>query len=475
MPHKRGVGIFSYRSAKHSPMRLLLIALIGFLTLSSVFAWDPGPAPGVKLKNAILYLLTLGLMLRIAMSGDLKIKVPPIPAAFAALIIYAIISFVVVVTVVDYPRYDALDNALLLKNLVDQALLFVVFYYGLRSKEDAIQMLKFLLLAFALSHAMAVLDALGIVRFGDLERREDGRVQGLVGESNQYGAFVAMTLPAVLAMCFSTRGFERLLWWGLTAVTGITLVMTVSRGAFVATFIAGVCALLLFKKYAPPGRLALIAIASVVGVVLIAVIAAALGFGDLIHERFANTSGGMSNVSSGRTDIWTNLFRKMFENPLSLLTGYGWRSYWSMPFRYSPHNFYFNNWFNLGLVGLICSIFLFAWPIKVARAAVAKADPIVRPALMGFVTASIALAAAVFFVDLSSPWLYFWAYAGVVIRLAEDIHERVPEPAIAPAPSLQVAPSNAADSFGWKGRGAVQGTAGARAGTGTFSTPHRFG
>ena len=33
-------------------MRFLLIALIGFLTLSGVFNFDPGPMPGVKIKNA---------------------------------------------------------------------------------------------------------------------------------------------------------------------------------------------------------------------------------------------------------------------------------------------------------------------------------------------------------------------------------------------------------------------------------------
>ena len=36
-------------------MRFFLIALIGFLTLSAVFNFDPGPMPGIKIKNALLY------------------------------------------------------------------------------------------------------------------------------------------------------------------------------------------------------------------------------------------------------------------------------------------------------------------------------------------------------------------------------------------------------------------------------------
>ena len=44
-------------------MRFLLAALTLFLTLSSVFNWDPGPAPGVKIKNFLLYLLVSGLVM----------------------------------------------------------------------------------------------------------------------------------------------------------------------------------------------------------------------------------------------------------------------------------------------------------------------------------------------------------------------------------------------------------------------------
>jgi O-antigen ligase len=433
-------------------MRLLLIALIAFLTLSSVFAWDPGPAPGVKVKNALLYLLTLGLMLRVALSSELKVKLAPIETAFGVLILYAIGSFVIVVGVVEYPRYNVIDNALLLKNLVDQLLLFIVFFYGLRTPRDALQMLKFLLFAFALSHAMAVLDALDIVSFGDIERRKDGRVQGLIGESNQYGAFVAMTLPGVIAMCLITRGVERVVWLVASLITAITLVMTVSRGAFVATLVAGACAFIMFRRYAPPGRLALLAIASVAGIVLMTSLAAALGFGDLIEERL-NTTGRMSEVSSGRTDIWSNALVTMFEQPLTLLTGYGWRSYWSMPFRYSPHNHYLNNWFNLGLVGLFCSIFLFAWPIRKAKQAIANADHSARPVLMGFVAGAIALAVAVFFVDLSSPWLYFWAYVGCVMRIAIEV-ESTSMPHSSPVLEDEAVAMGAGDAFGWKGRAA---------------------
>lgn len=428
-------------------MRFLLVALISLLTLSSVFNWDPGPAPGVKLQNGILYLLALALTLRVSFDRNFRIQLPAIPITFIVLIAYSILSFLAVVFVIEYQHYNAFNNALILKTLVDQLLFFIVFFYGLRSEEEAIAILKCLLLAFALSHVMAVLDAQGIVRFGDIERREDGRVQGLVGESNQYGAFVAMSLPAIVAISFTTRGIERLFWMVSVIVTAITLLMTVSRGAFVATFIAGACAFLLFRRYAPPGRIAVLALSAVLGVFAIGIAAVALGFGELLYERVVNSmSSDLGSTSSGRTEIWRNALGTMFESPLTLLTGFGWRAYWSMPFRYSPHNYYLNLWFNLGVIGLASSILLFVLPLKAAKEAIARASAITRPTLMGFIVATIALAVATFFVDLSIPWLYYWAYAGIALRMAVLVGDEAPETAVAPVQTEAVP----IDQFGWK-------------------------
>lgn len=433
-------------------MRFLLIALVALLALSSIFDWDPGPATGLKLKNAILYALALGLLLRASVDRHFRIQLPAIQVTFAVLILYAIASYLAVVFVIRYPHYNAISNGLNLKGFIDQMLFFLVFFYGLRSERDAVLTLKCLLVAFALSHVMAVLDAVGIAHFGDIEQRTDGRVQGLVGESNQYGAFVAMSLPAILSFALTSRGMQRAMWAGATVITAVTLVMTVSRGAFVASFAASICAFILFARYAPPGRLAMLAVASVAGVLVLGTVVIALGFGDLLYERLvSSTSGDMGSTSSGRTDIWRNALEVMFEHPITLLTGFGWRAYWSMPFRFSPHNNYLNQWFNLGLVGLSSAILLFVLPIKTAKAAVLRATGETRAILMCFIVAALALAFATFFVDLFVPWLYFWAYTGVVMRLAVIVMEQSAAPApvsVADVPAVSAAAAR--DPFGWK-------------------------
>lgn len=441
-------------------MPFLLVLLLGFLTLSTAFDFDPGPAPGVKIKNLLLYLLVLGLLLRMSMDRTYRIQFPSMPILFGVLAGYAIVSYLAAVFVIQYPRYDVLGNGFDLKNsVIDQMLFFLVFFYGIRTRKDGMAVLQALLAACVLAHVLAVLDALGIAHFGDIEIRSDGRVQGAIGESNQYGAFVVMSLPPMIALAFITRGTLRLFWMGAAALTAITLVMTVSRGAFVATFVAFTAGLLMFRRYAPPGRIVLWGLGGLAALVLVVAVAAALGFGELLYHRLVSGSGGdLGGTSSGRTEIWATALRVMAEQPLSFLTGFGWRAYQSMPFRYAPHNFYLNQWFNLGLVGLACSVLLLVLPARLAKRAIAGAVPHIRPVLMAFVVATIAFATATFFVDLYLPWLYFWSFAGIAARLAINELEQTestPEPVA--AKPLQTTPAR--DNFGWKAKPVSQQSA----------------
>jgi O-antigen ligase len=432
-------------------MRFLLAALTLFLTLSSVFNWDPGPAPGVKIKNFLLYLLVTGLVFSYALGRKFKIQLPAVNTAFVVLIGYAILTYLAIVLFIDYPRYDVLRSALDLKNrLVDFMVFFLVFFYGVRSEKDAVFVLKCLLLSWIVSHAVAVLDALGYMQIGDIERRGDGRVQGSVGESNQYGAFVALTLPAAVAMAVAVKGWWRWFWIAGAALTACTLLMTVSRGAFVATFFATMLGAYLFRRYLSMGKLVSWGMMAG-GALLVIVLVVSVGFGDLLYERVIGqfSTKDMGGTSSGRTEIWATAIAMMFQHPLTLLTGFGWNAYWVMPFRYSPHNYYLAQWFNLGLPGLICSVLLLALPVRTALQSFAMASVHVRALLAGFVFSTLAYAIATFFVDLYVPWTYFWAYAGVTMRLAMLARERAPEAAVVDQPAITT--PQRADPYGWIG------------------------
>jgi O-antigen ligase len=135
--------------------------------------------------------------------------------------------------------------------------------------------------------------------------------------------------------------------------------------------------------------------------------------------------------------------------------------YWSMPFRFSPHNHYLSAWFNLGLVGLVCASYLIFSAIGRARRASLEARPPLRGQLIAFVVGGTAVAVAVFFVDLHTPWIYFWIYTGVVMRLVTCV-QQMPVPAPAPVIPEQIArdgrrrphppkPALARDPYGWSG------------------------
>jgi O-antigen ligase len=175
-------------------------------------------------------------------------------------------------------------------------------------------------------------------------------------------------------------------------------------------------------------------------------------YGGLLTERvFGQTSNiDVTEASSGRSEIWLNLFATMAHMPITFITGYGWDVYWSFPFRFSPHNHYFSLWFNLGLVGLVAGGYLLFGAIGRARRASLVAEPALRRQLVAFVIGATSVCGAVFFVELHDPWIYFWMYTGVVMRLVTCV-----KPVEAPAsePGLQRRPRRplVRDPYGWAG------------------------
>jgi len=238
------------------------------------------------------------------------------------------------------------------------------------------------------------------------------------------------------------------------------LVMTASRGGFVGMIVGCAIGLYLFRHLISYNRIA----GWVAGSLLLFVAVMSFSeYGGLLTERvFGQTSNiDATEASSGRTEIWANLLYTMFEQPITFVTGFGWNVYWSMPFRFSPHNHYLASWFNLGLVGLICGSYLIFSAIGRARRASQDAQPPLRGQLIAFVVGGTAVAAAVFFVDLHTPWIYFWMYTGVVMRLVTCVQRM---PVAAPAPALVeevgrdgrrrprvLKPALARDSYGWAG------------------------
>jgi hypothetical protein len=72
--------------------------------------------------------------------------------------------------------------------------------------------------------------------------------------------------------------------------------------------------------------------------------------------------------------------------------------------------------------------------LSTARRAIGTADAASQPYLIAFVFTIYATLIAIFFGELFTPWPYFWAYAGLLMRVAVDANRPpIPAPIVARA------------------------------------------
>jgi O-antigen ligase len=259
-----------------------------------------------------------------------------------------------------------------------------------------------------------------------------GRVQGAFGEANQHSAVVVLLLPAMFAKAMLTRGAWRM-FWGVGAMFAVAAVfMTASRGAMLGILLAGVWGAFVFRRFISLGKLTgwIGVSALVVSIVLVALSAT---YTQLLTERVFSLSfgGNAVDASSGRTEIWATALHVMAESPWTFVTGFGWNVYSSMDFEYAPHNTYLGFWFNLGLPGLLAFLLVLVQAMFTARSAAEVAPASQRPYMVAFVIGFMALCISIFFVELTEPWPYVWAYVGLSMRAAVCIRE---EAAVVAAP-----------------------------------------
>jgi hypothetical protein len=417
-----------------------------FLLATQVLRWDLTLATGLSAKNLLIYLLATFLALRMVVGRSSVVAAGQMQVAFLIQIGYAMFTWLIAALVIKYAGYDLIESGIKLKSgLVDYYIFFLVFLFGVRTVDEALTVIKWMLFGAVFANLATILDTAGIINLGYRERI-DGRTQGAIGESNQYAAYIILFIPGLIAAAVGARGLMRLAWLGGALISCVALAMTASRGGVVGIVFAAVIGAYLYRHLVSYSRVAGWVLA---GLVLFVVVLSFSQYGGLLTERiFGQTSNiDVTEASSGRSEIWAGLLGTMVANPITFVTGFGWDVYWSMPFHFSPHNHYLALWFNLGLVGLATGSYLLFSAVARARRASLKAQPPARGQLIAFVIGGTALCAAVFFVDLYDPWNYFWMYTGIVMRLVYCVETAGATEAVTPRrPQLQ---GPVRDPFGW--------------------------
>lgn len=412
-------------------MRLLFVLIIGALATSDTFSLDMSLGHGLSVKNALIYPIALGLLFRMAMTNRSRTHLPIVNAAFLVWFGYALLTWIACITVIHYPGYEAIPTMMMLKGkLVDSALFFFTFFYGAESQKDFFVLAKTLAFAIGMANLMTLADVAGIVNLGitiGTDGVEAGRVFGVFGHANDTAALIVCLLPLLTAVATSSRGWARLVWYTGALSSVAVLLLTVSRGAYVGVAVGYAWALWLCRRYLPASRVVTWVLVGVSSLIVCGALAAALmpDFTQVLTERILNQSMAVSaaTASSGRTAVWSMAIEGMMANPITFLTGYGWRSY-ELWHTLVTHNYYLDQWFNLGIIGLLAFVTILYQTITTALRAIATAEADLRPYLVAFVFGMIGLAVSVFFVNLETPWDYIWMYVGLTMRVAVDALEK---------------------------------------------------
>jgi O-antigen ligase len=429
-------------------MRWMFVFLVTLLITSDFLGHNPGLGPGLSLKNAFLYMIAMAILFRMALSGNFKFRLPGLHMAWGMWVGYAILTFFAAWLVIHYRSYDALQSAIALKSdLIDSCIFCFAAFYGLQDEKDYRTVLYAVMAAIGVSSVLTLTDLVGLTGLGTKlgeSGAEADRVFGAFGHANETGALLSLMLPGTIALTMTNRGFWRLFWLGCAVSTAAVFVLTVSRGAFVGVAVGYPIAVLMLRKVIPPGRIAAWAFSGVILAILggiVMAIADPRAAASIADRVFGIGTMGMSEASSGRTDIWAQAFNAMMDNPITLVTGFGWNVYSTMPTVFAMHNTYLDQWFNLGLLGVATYVYIIYSTVRTAKEAVMSAVPPIRTELMAYVFGMLGLAVSVFFGNLYTSKPYIWMYVGLTMRGAMFVLDKVTAQeaaARAPAPRLGV-------------------------------------
>ena len=432
-------------------MRYLLALQIFVLTAIDVFDWTQSLAPGLSVKNASFYVLLLALAAQLVVRGGIRLELPKLQMWFGLLITYATLTWLIVALTINYKFYTLLDSGIDLKGrLLDNALVFLLYFYGTRTVADARFVLKCVLLAVSAANAIAIGNVLGLFQIGVTEVGTgllSGRVFGAFGHANETAALIVCMLPAYVAASLSSAGVARWFWASAGAVSAGMMLMTGSRGAFVGLTLGVIFGSWLCRSVISWRRAtALVIVLLAVAIPLIALVSIEFGHG-ILAERVTDMLLNPGTSSDGRAYIWRPVVDRMMASPVTLITGFGWDAYDVMGFFFAPHNQYLLLWFELGIIGLACYLMLIRELVITARRATENASDETGRYLIAFIYGILALSGALFFAQLFRPWLYIWTYSGLMMRIALLAPQTSKAHALAPrhsaVPAARAAPISA--------------------------------
>jgi hypothetical protein len=256
-------------------------------------------------------------------------------------------------------------------------------------------------------------------------------VEGFVGEPNQFGAFLVFFLPIAASIIVQYRPRPPTFWWLTLFLTLFLLIVAGSRGAYVAAVGGTFIAAWYLKRFVNIKALIKVGGSSLLLITIMTVTAVWVIEVDFIRDRVLSIFGVFDSTTpkdatAGRFGIWLASMRTMLEWPLSFVVGYGWNSYGDSGIWKAAHSEYVNTLYELGAVGLMMFITLFAVILSRTRRAIRKMPAEMRRLQISFVFALTAVLVDVLFVEITAVWPLVWIYVGLFIKL-QARHAELPD------------------------------------------------
>ena len=402
-------------------IRYLLMLLYLLSAAESTFDVGVGIGLGLSATNLLLYALIFTILARAVLtSSDIHIPLLGVHVAFGLLVAYATLSWML--NSVFDPTYPAFSGLRTLKNeIIDNYLFFMVFFFGAHNYEEAKRIFLFALHLVAAMTVLTVIDASALVDLGIMGQEADGRVNGPIGNSNQYGIFMAFFVPLFAAMAMGSTGVARIFWWFVFLCGFALLIASGSRGTYVGMLAGTVIGVRFISPFFDRRRIRRVGLQMGAVLMLITVSVAVTNL-DLVAERIEQSTSteDLDRLSSGRTAIWRATILVQAENPGSFLYGNGWNSHEQSGIWKSTHNTYLLRLYELGLIGLGMFIALLIAMVRQVRVLVQRTEGKERILMSGIAFGWFGVIVAILFVDLYTPWFYIWSFLGMSLRIAYE-------------------------------------------------------
>jgi hypothetical protein len=269
---------------------------------------------------------------------------------------------------------------------------------------------------------ITVIDTFNIPDLGIITARDkDGRIEGIIGSAQEFGAMLVFYLPAMVALWSTESGKRRMLVLAGIALTLLSLLLSGSRGAMVGLLLGCIGAAYYARRAVSSAMVARAFAIGFVIVLLAVLVLVATDYGDFLETRIGQglDSGDAKTLSSGRTVFWADALGQMLGYPLAFLTGFGWETFYqTLGHHYATHSVYVDVLYNLGMIGVVLLLLPFWNSISIARRALGPAQGAVQPYLLAFIFGMSSLVVAMAFSDIELAATYSWALGGVSLRLA---------------------------------------------------------